>query len=181
MNFVQPIRDPEVIADIKEYLKETCIRNFILFLLGISTGLRISDILKLRVRDVAGSHISIKEMKTGKQKRIFIAPELKRELRMYTEDMKGHEYLLQSRQGYNIPIGRSMAYKILRQVAYQFELSEIGCHTLRKTFGYLFYHQSGRDIGLLMKFFNHTSEKITLRYIGIEQDTMDSALKRLKT
>lgn len=179
MNFVQPIRDPEIIADIKVWLKERNMRNFMLFLAGINSGLRISDILKLRVRDVMGTHISIREMKTHKQKLIFITPEFKREVRAYVEGKQSHEFLFQSRQGHNRPLGRSAAYKMLRKVAEEFQLQEIGCHTLRKTFGYFFYLQE-KDVVMLMKLFNHSSEKVTLRYIGIEQDTMDTALKRLK-
>lgn len=179
MNFVQPIRDPEIIREIKARLKLKRMRDYMLFLTGINSGLRISDILKLRVRDVTGTHISMREQKTGKQKLILITPELKRELKKYIQDKESHEYLFPSRQGLNQPIGRSMAYKILRSIAEEFGLQEIGCHTLRKTFGYFFYQQT-KDVVMLMKLFNHTSEKVTLRYIGIEQDTMDSALKRLR-
>ena len=68
---------PEQIQQIKEYLKEKNERNYILFVMGINTGLRISDILKLKVGDVQGSHISMREMKTGKQKRIQITSSLK--------------------------------------------------------------------------------------------------------
>jgi integrase len=53
-------------------------------------------------------------------------------------------------------------------------LEEIGTHTLRKTFGYHFYLET-HDIGLLQELFNHSSPKITLRYIGITQDTVDNA------
>lgn len=113
MNFVQPIRDPEQIQQIKEQLKEKSERNYILFVMGINTGLRISDILKLKVGDLKGSHISMREMKTGKQKRIQITTALKRELRWFNENREDDEYLLKSRQGKNRPIGRSMAYKIL--------------------------------------------------------------------
>lgn len=179
MNTVQPIRDPDIISDIKVYLKATNERNYILFLTGINTGLRISDILKLRVRDVKGTHISIREKKTNKEKRILITPELKRELNFYIDGKPEHEFLFKSRQRFNSPIGRSMAYKILQQVADEFKLSEIGCHTLRKTFGYWHYKQY-KDIAMLMTHFNHTSEKITLRYIGELQDSMDTALKRFK-
>jgi integrase len=179
VNFVQPIRDLEIINDIKIHLKETNPRNYMLFLLGINTGFRISDLLKLRVRDVNGTHISIREKKTNKQKRQLITPELRSELRWYLDGMESHEYLIKSRQGKNRPIGRSMAYKMLNKIAADFDLVEIGCHTLRKTFGYFFYQQT-KDVAMLMKLFNHTSEKITLRYIGIEQDTMDTALKRFK-
>ena len=83
MNFVQPIRDPEQIQHLKEYFKEKSLRNYILFIMGINTGLRISDILKLKVGDVKGSHISMREKKTGKQKRIQITAALKRELKWF--------------------------------------------------------------------------------------------------
>lgn len=95
-----------------EYFKEKSLRNYILFIMGINTGLRISDILKLKVGDVKGSHISIREKKTGKQKRIQITAALKRELKWFIEEREDSEYLLQSRQGRNRPIVRSMAYKI---------------------------------------------------------------------
>ena len=179
MNTVQPIRDSEVLQDIKDYLKDSNARNYIMFLIGINTGLRISDILRLRIRDVTGSHISIREKKTGKQKRILINSELKRELQPYIEGKPQNEYLIKSREGINRPITREMAYKIIRSIGDEFGLSELGCHTLRKTFGYIFYNETtDKDIGMLMDFFNHASPKITLRYIGMEQDTMDMALKR---
>ncbi|TKI84370.1 site-specific integrase, partial [Bacillus mycoides] len=175
MNFVQPIRDPEQIQQIKEYLKEKNARNYILFVMGINTGLRISDILKLKVGDVQGSHISMREMKTGKQKRIQITSALKRELKWFSEGREVGEYLLKSRKGTNRPIGRSMAYKILKSTAAEFGLDEIGTHTLRKTYGYHMYMQT-KNIALLMEIFNHSSEKVTLRYIGVNQDAMDKAM-----
>lgn len=179
MNFVQPIRDPEQIQQIKEYLKEKNERNYILFVMGINTGLRISDILKLKVGDVQGSHISMREMKTGKQKRIQITSSLKRELKWFNEGREVEEYLLKSRKGKNRPIGRSMAYKILKSIAAEFGLDEIGTHTLRKTYGYHMYMQT-KNIALLMEIFNHSSEKVTLRYIGVNQDAMDKAMSRFK-
>ncbi|ANS51152.1 site-specific integrase [Bacillus thuringiensis] len=179
MNFVQPIRDPEQIQQIKEYLKEKNERNYMLFVLGINTGLRISDILKLTVGDVQGSHISMREMKTGKQKRIQITSSLKRELKWFNEGRGEEEYVLKSRKGKNRPIGRSMAYKILKRTAGEFGLDEIGTHTLRKTYGYHMYLQT-KNIALLMEIFNHSSEKVTLRYIGVNQDAMDKAMSRFK-
>ncbi|SFI02701.1 MULTISPECIES: site-specific integrase [unclassified Bacillus (in: firmicutes)] len=179
MNFVQPIRDPEQIQQIKEYLKEKSERNYILFVVGVNTGLRISDILKLKIGDLNGSHISMREMKTGKQKRIQITAALRRELKWFIEGRENHEYLIKSRQGSNKPIGRSMAYKILRSTAAEFGLDEIGTHTLRKTFGYHMYMQT-KNIALLMEIFNHSSERVTLRYIGVNQDAMDRAMTKFK-
>ncbi|UVI28181.1 site-specific integrase [Paenibacillus spongiae] len=179
MNTVQPIRDQEVLADIKNHLKQTNSRNYIMFLIGINTGFRISDILRLRVRDVLGSHISIREKKTRKEKRALITDELKRALQEFVKGKSPHEYLIKSREGVNRPISREMAYKIMRDIGDEFGLSEMGCHTLRKTFGYIFYNvTTNKDIGLLMNYLNHASPQITLRYIGMAQDTLDTALKR---
>ena len=47
---------------------------------------------------------------------------------------------------------------------------------LRKTFGYHFY-QEKKDIALLQTIFNHSTPTVTLRYIGINQDMIDSNLK----
>ena len=179
MRFVQPIRDSEVIEDIKDYLRGTNERNYILFVLGINIGLRITDILRLRVRDVTGSHISIIERKTKKHKRILIQPDLKKELTAFIEGKPPNEYLFKSREGWNRPITRYQAYKIMRAIGDEFGLSDIGCHSLRKTFGYIFYYETtDKDVAMLMDYFNHSSQRVTLRYIGVEQDTMDAALKR---
>lgn len=179
MNVVQPIRDPELLQDILDFLESTNYRNYIMFLIGIDTGLRISDILRLRVRDVTGSHISLREKKTGKQKRILITAELRKKLAPYIEGKSQSEFLIKSREGVNRPITREMAYKIIQGVADEFGLSELGCHTLRKTFGYIFYNKTtDKDIGLLMNYFGHSSTQETLRYIGMAQDTLDMALKR---
>ncbi|PGA50175.1 integrase [Bacillus toyonensis] len=108
-----------------------------------------------------------------------ITAALKRELKWFIEEREDNEYLLQSRQGKNRPIGRSMTYKILSGAAAKFGLDEIGTHTLRKTYGYHMYMQT-KNIALLMEIFNHSSEKVTLRYIGVNQDAMDKAMTRFK-
>ncbi len=138
MNFVQPIRDPEVIREIKRFLKEKSHRNYILFLVGINSGLRISDILPLRVQDAKKPYFNLRETKTNKQKRIDMTAALRKELNEYIQDKEDHEYLFASRKGINKPIGRSMAYKILREAAAHVNLDDIGTHTLRKTFGFIF-------------------------------------------
>lgn len=176
MNYVQPIRDPEVIREVKKFLKERSERNYILFLVGINSGLRISDILPLRVRDAKKPYFNLRETKTKKQKRIDMTPSLKREINQYITGKEDHEFLFTSRKGINKPIGRSMAYKILREAAAHVKLEDIGTHTLRKTFGYHFYKQT-KDVAMLQEIFNHTDQKETLLYIGINQDTMNKAMK----
>ncbi|HCF71986.1 MAG TPA: site-specific integrase, partial [Syntrophomonas sp.] len=87
MNFVQPIRDPNMVKDIANYLRNRSERNYIMFLMGIYTGLRISDILQRRILDVKDKkNIIIREQKTQKRREIEINPLLKKELSNYCKD-----------------------------------------------------------------------------------------------
>ncbi|USK40160.1 tyrosine-type recombinase/integrase [Cytobacillus firmus] len=179
MNFVQPIRDPDLILYMKKFLKEQSDRNYMLFVTGINSGLRISDILQLRVRDVRRSYFNIIEIKTKKKKRIDMTTQLQKEFKWYIEGKEDYEYLFRSREGLNQPISRSMAYKILRQAADYVGLDDIGTHTMRKTFGYHLYKKTG-DVALLQKILNHSDPAFTLRYIGISDDMMNQAIKSFK-
>jgi len=178
MNFVQPIRNLEVIEGIKRYLKEKNERDYIMFIIGIYTGLRISDLLQLKVGDLKKDRITLREAKTQKLKSMAIHPELKRAIKSYLADKQDHEYLIKSRKGKNKPIKREQAYRILRQAADEFGLESIGTHTLRKTFGYHF-HKMSNNSEMLRKIFNHSDVSITREYIGIEQDTIDQAIFKL--
>lgn len=177
MNYVQPIRDISKIEEIKNILKRKNYRDYFLFTFGINCGLRISDILNLKVKHVKGqSHITLKEKKTGKAKRLRINNSLQNEISQYVKGMNDGDYLFPSRNGQGIkPITRVRAYMILNEAARVAGISEIGTHTLRKTMGYHFYQRT-KDVALLQEIFNHSAPSITMRYIGINQDIIDSAL-----
>jgi integrase len=175
MNTVQPIRDKYKIEQIKDLLRHQSIRDEFLFTLGINSGLRISDLLSLRVIDVKDrSHITIKEKKTGKEKRFKINSNLRNVIDEYIKRMEEDEFLFASRKT-GTPIRREQAYKILSTVAKEVGLDEIGCHTMRKSFGFHFY-QKTKDVALLQELFNHSAPSVTLRYIGINQEIMDKAI-----
>lgn len=176
MNTVQPIRDKNKIEDVKNILLRKGQRDYLLFVIGINTGLRIGDILNLKVSDVKGkSHIIIKEQKTGKTKRLLINPQLEQEISKHITGMNSDEYLFATR-GENKPITRIQAYRILNNAADMVGLSEIGTHTMRKTFGYWHYQQY-KDVAVLQEIFNHSAPSITLRYIGINDDIKDETIK----
>ncbi|MBC1235216.1 site-specific integrase [Listeria booriae] len=175
MNVVEPIRDRDTITEIKRYLLVKNQRDYILFFLGINVGLRISDLLRLKVKDIRGNHIVIREQKTNKQKKILIPKEVKKALGMYVIDLEDQDYLFRSQKGINRPITRITAYRILKELQEKFGLGNTGTHTLRKTFGYHFYIQF-KDVVALQKIFNHKDQKETLIYIGIQQDELDSRM-----
>lgn len=177
MNKVEPIRDKNKIKEIKNILKKKSERNYMLFVLGINTGLRIGDLLSLKVENVKDkSHIIIKEQKTSKNKQFLINANLRNELNKYIGDMAAHEYLFQSRVGENKPLSRFQAYRILSAAGKEAGLDRIACHSTRKTFGYHHYKRY-KDVALLQKLFNHSSPSITLDYIGITQDIIDDSIE----
>jgi integrase len=178
MNVVQPIRDKEIIREIKDYLKERNERNYILFLFGINTGFRIKDILKLKVRDVEGWSVFVREGKTKKPREVYMTKELKKAVRSYVNGKPKNEYLFKSREGKNKPITVSMAYVIMQEIAEEFELDRIGCHSLRKTYGY-FHYKKYKDVVALMDSFNHVDPSYTLLYIGVRQDDLNRMQKGL--
>lgn len=175
MNYVEPIRDKDDIQAMKDYLREWSERNYMLFLLGINSGLRISDIINLRVKDVQGWYIKTKELKTGKPLKRKMTPVLKKELREYVKGKPLHHYLFQSRNGKNQHISRCTAYLIIKVAADECGIDNVGTHTMRKTFGYHQYKKN-KDVATLMELFNHSSPAITLKYIGIRQDQQDKAM-----
>ncbi len=179
MNTVEPIRDMDLVLDVADYLKAKNERDYVLFLFGIYTGLRISDILKFRVRDVKDMDaVYIREKKTGKEKRFPINAELKPVIVNYIQGKKDFEYLFKSPHFPNKAISRQQAYNILADAGKTFGISAIGTHTLRKTFGYHMYQQT-HDAVTIKEILNHSDISVTLRYIGINQDNKDKAIKGL--
>lgn len=175
MKLVQPIRDTTLISQLKDALKEKNEKYYIMFVIGLNTGLRISDILNLTVNDVHDkTHVTIYEKKTGKHKRFLINERLREEISSYIESsgLWGSDYLIVSRKGENKPITRIQAYRVLNDVAKVLNIEEIGTHTMRKTFGYWHYKQH-KDIAILQDIFNHSAPSITLKYIGINDDLKD--------
>lgn len=173
-NFVEPIRDKSRIEDIEFYLKNTNIRNWILFVFGINTGLRISDILALNICDVRNkTHVSIKEKKTNKYKKFPINKRLQLLLNNYTDNKNLNEPLFLSKKKYRLD--RSQVYRIINDACKAVGISEnVGTHTMRKTFGYHHYKKF-KDVAMLQTIFNHSSPQITLKYIGISQDEIDDS------
>lgn len=172
MEVVQPIRDVEKIALMKQSFKND--RDRFLFMLGINTALRVSDLLSLKVKDLKGTHLIIKESKTKKPKKQIISPALKIEINEYTQGMNDNDFLFPSRKG-DKPLSRVQVYRILNEVAESCGIEEIGSHSLRKTFGYHFYKKT-KDVVSLQHLLNHSTPQVTLRYIGVTQDSMDDLL-----
>ncbi len=174
MTTVEPIRDIENIKKLEDYFAKRSLRDLLWFTIGTNCGLRISDIVALKVGDVKNkTHIQIVEKKTKKFKKFPINAKLKPMIAEFTKGKKADEFLFTTIFGNKLD--RFGAYYILKTVCKAVKLEEtIGTHTMRKTFGYHHYKKF-KDVAILQKIFNHSSPAITLRYIGIEQDQIDES------
>lgn len=184
MEFVEPIRERKKIEAVKRLLKGSNIRDYVLFTLGINSGLRVSDLLKLRVADVIDEkgrvkdRITVREMKTGKSKTFPFSDTVVKALKEYLPNLSRDAALFPSRKG-GTPITRQQAYRILNDAAKTVGIKDkIGTHTLRKTFAYHAYI-SGVDVTRIQALLNHSSPHETLRYIGITQDELDDVYLNL--
>lgn len=181
---VQPLRTSEEIEEMKLAIKrgngafpkrkELAERDLLLFLIGINTGLRVSDVVKLKVKDVKQDTFYISEGKTDKKREINVTV-LREEIDQFIKDKEDNDYLFKSQRGDN-HITTTQAYRVLTNAADYIRRDDIGTHTMRKTFGYHHYKKF-KDVALLQEIFNHEAPSITRRYIGIRQDEINESLK----
>jgi integrase len=193
MKIVQPIRDMAVLERCYQIAREhdrnratNSVSWELILVVGLNTSLRVSDFTRFRVDDLRGrEYAQIEAKKTGKESRILINPAARRDISRLTAGCKPDEYAFQSRQidrrtKLRLPISRQRAYQIINAIARQAGIEErIGCHTLRKTFGFHYYKLTG-DVVSLQRILGHSNRRDTLVYIGVIQEEIDESLRKFK-
>ena len=181
MSATQPIRCKSHVRKIVAfYLKRGQIRNHVLIVLGVYTGLRISDLLKLSWDDVydfdrkcVKQSVCISEKKTGKLRVIAFNKAVVRALALFAVSNAVPDRALIVNPFTGFAISRIQAYRIVRAAADALAVcGRVSCHSLRKTFGYHVW-KSGASPMVIMDIFNHSSLGVTMLYIGITQDDRD--------
>ena len=163
---------------IRKLTKDKNYKISLLIAIGCFTGLRISDILTLRWKQILGvSEFTITERKTAKQRTI----RLNKELQLHIKDCYEHIIplgitapVLVSQKGTVFTVQRiNVILKELKQ-RYRLKIKHFSCHSLRKTFGRQVYNMNSDNAELalikLMELFNHSSVAITKRYLGLRQE-----------
>ncbi|MBQ6143663.1 MAG: tyrosine-type recombinase/integrase [Clostridia bacterium] len=187
------VKTLEEIEKIKKYfLSRGEYRNYCLFIIGITTGYRISDLLSLKFSDFFEDYetwkreIDITEQKTKKRHSMPISENIKIAVGLYIKNKGGFflsEYIFKSQKGRNRPLDKSSARKIFNNIAKELNLPyHCSTHFLRKTFAYWFLqiHKSDMSaLATLQEILNHSSEKVTLKYCGIEKERKEAMLKSL--
>lgn len=182
---VEPLKELEDIAFIKRSLKGKP-RDYCLFVFGINTNLRASDLLRITVGQVRGckpgDELVLKEQKTGKLRRITLNRAVTDAVRLYLRSPQGQglgddDKLFTGQRG---PLTVPSVNRLVKQWCKDARIKgNFGSHTLRKTFGYHQRVQRNTSVPELMAMFNHSSQKQTLDYLCIQADEIKNAYMEL--
>ncbi len=193
---VDPIRD---MHDARHIYRTLCkwgkgnIKVAELFLIGCNCALRFSDLRRLKFGDIregtmSGQRIGLYSptknliaQKTGKAKDLILNAVAMDAVDKLMNCYPDSEYLFQSESN-NVskkikPFSRQHVSKIFKDIQDGLALNfKFNTHSMRKTFGYHAYDfGQGVPVEVLQELFQHGSPKVTLRYIGITQDTVREA------
>ncbi|EKN1188809.1 tyrosine-type recombinase/integrase, partial [Listeria monocytogenes] len=169
----------------------------LLFSIGINTAYRISDLLSLKLRDVleiyrqkvrVKSRLKMTEQKTEKNNSVILTKKLQKDIWDFVskehaewiaqQDLDHYLFTSRKKNAGEQPLTRQQGWYIISTAGKKAGLENLGTHSMRKTFGYHLY-KNGVGLELIQVLLNHSSPKITLRYIGIEQEDKDQAVSSL--
>ena len=176
MNWVAPIKDEETLRKYEEELLSLDVKYFIMFRIGVGTGMQVQDILKLTVGDVRDKDSIVVYLGTHRVKRSYrFEPDLKKVIQEYTEGKADDAPLFRGMK--QNPVSREQAYRALKNAGTRIGLGTIGAQTMRKTFAWKYYKNTG-DIYYLTNLLNHASPSVTFRFIG-EKPRVDTIASRM--
>ena len=187
---VQPIKSRR---KLHEMLRELLIRgngreNYTIFMVAMKCLLRMGDVLKLKYGQVFArngqiiDNVVTRDQKTGKANVLDFSV-LHTELNAYRDWRVAHRirspWLFPAPRRQNEPMKRATCYMIIKRAGSYIGL-HAGTHTARKTGAYLLYRSTG-NLALVMNMLNHSSEAVTLRYLGVTSPVQHNALHDLWT
>lgn len=193
---VEPIRTVNAINNLKKYLAPSP-RNFAIFVVGINTVYRASEILSIRLGQVRhlqpGDRLEVKQRKTKKYRAVtmtkscfdsiqILLDHLDRKA-MQAKDLSwvdDDSFLFAGRQPSRplfVPTLSNLVKDWCRKVNLK---GNYGSHSLRKTWGYMQRTKQDTPIPLLTQAFGHASQQQTLSYLCIQDEEIESIYTALE-
>jgi len=168
---VEPIKDMVVVNEMFEALAMRPKSGFLMslyFEFALSTGLRVSDILSLKKKNIENGVVKIS--KTSPYRSIALNDGCRKRMEAYLMIKKKDDYIFN--------FGRQWVHQFLKKAADDIGIDsdKVSTHTTRKTAGWFFYLDSGKDLVKTQKFLGHRSPKDTLMYLMINDDEVNQAL-----
>ena len=191
MKGCRPLSEEEVELMQRSFGGSYGARDRALFLLGVKSGFRISELLSLRVGDVYQHGrvvdrvtVSRRHMKQQREGRtVPLHPDAKAALVTWLMQLQRRKglapaaYVFQSRKGTNQPIGKIQAWKILRDAVTTNELTgKLGTHCMRKTFANRVYQRLNHDLVKTQRAMGHKNINSTVAYLSFVEEDIDRAI-----
>lgn len=187
---MKPLSDEEIGRVLSSFTGKFAARDKALFLLGIKSGFRISEILSITIGDVIQNgefidrlYVRRSSMKGKTEGRcVVLHPQAKNAIFEWL-NVSGlissvpETYLFKSRCGKNRSISRIQAWKILEAVFSRAGvIGVLGTHSLRKTFADRVYSKLGHDLVKTQKALGHKNINSTVSYLSFKDEQIDEAI-----
>lgn len=163
-------------------------RDRALFLLGVRTGYRVSELLRLTIGDFIQygevvSRISITNTKNGSTRSVPLHPEAQETVAVWIAQLrtwgitKATNPVFVSQKDTTKAISRVQAYRIIKVAAKCNRLSGVvATHSMRKTLGRRAYEVSGENIYKVADVLGHRDVNSTRHYLDIPQKEIDAII-----
>lgn len=186
MKGMRPLTDGEITLVSQSFYGPQALRNKALFLLGLKTGFRVSELLSLRVDDVLrGGYIADRvtvqrrHMKRKTEGRTLpLHADAQAALKSWLEASGlTSGPLFPSHRDPSKPITRVQAWHVLQE-AYEANglQGQLGTHAMRKTFANVVYERLGHDLVKTQRALGHKNIGSTLSYLSFKQEEIDAAI-----
>lgn len=160
-----PIKEMDTVSKMKNlFLSKGQIRDYLLFILSINTGINLKDLLGLRVKDVKNKQY----LKLGQNKSVPLNNEIRALIEKVVDGCKAEEPLFKGRFGR--PLDRTSTFYIFKSICTELGVEDkYSVASWRKIFAY-HYYQKYKDLSYLQWLFNQSTVEQTLKYIGIDEN-----------
>lgn len=144
--------------------------------LQANLGLRIGDIVKLRLSDIVLEngryHLQIIEQKTGKA-RNFTVPQ---EVYIFIQSYALKRGIKPTQRLFDLTVRAVQNH--LQKVCKYLELERISTHSFRKFFAQEIFESNSYDLTIVKELLQHSSLAVTQRYLGVSSQKVEQALQK---
>lgn len=194
MKGCRPLDEEEVQKTLQSFAGPYVARDRAMFLLGVFSGFRISEMLSLRLVDVAPRGRLVERVRVERQHMkkkteghtVLLHPEAKAALGLWIEELRANGYMtsdtfvFQSRKGRNGAFSREQAYRVLTAAFERAGISgSLGTHTMRKTFANRVHDRLGRDLLKTQRALGHKNINSTVSYLSFNEEEIDEAILKM--
>jgi integrase len=189
----RPLEEQEVQDVASSFAGRFALRDRALFLLGVKSGFRISELLSLRIGDVVKNGRLVERVTVNRRhmkrkiegRTVILNAEARDALALWIAELQEEGAsretpVFRSRKGSDQPINRKHAWRILTEAYAVNELAgTLGTHSMRKTFANRVHVLLGRDLVKTQRALGHKNINSTVSYLSFLEEEIDAAILAL--